>query len=334
MKVIQIPVESLTFPQATVAARPLPSDKSKDWAQFKEFKQDISFRGVQNLFSVRAEGDKFCVIDGSRRAYAVQTLWNEGDSATRQRYAEGISVQVQEISDVEALGAQIAGNRHVNKQPDASLAKALYKYIVMNPNKPFSEIARECGYSEGRLNDILKINSLPDIAKEALNQGRMTSGNAIQLTKLPIDVVNDQWVEKAMTLKGDQFTAEVNQALNEIKKVARLGAEAKPAEFVPTARLLKKEDIASLYEQAKYAYESDQSDYNRGYKEALAKVFQLDEASIAQAKADWDKKQADAEELKKKRAAEREAKKMEDSVKFIQEHGGSVELPAQAETQN
>ena len=151
---------------------------------------------MQNLFSVRVEGDKYCVIDGSRRAYAVQTLWNEGDPATSKvcrRYLRSGSGAV----DVEALGAQIAGNRHVNKQPDASLAKALYKYIVMNPNKPFSEIARECGYSEGRLNDILKINSLPDIAKEALNQGRMTSGNAIQLTKLPIDVVNDQWVEKA-----------------------------------------------------------------------------------------------------------------------------------------
>jgi hypothetical protein len=32
--------------------------------------------------------------------------------------------------------------------------------------------------------------------------------------------------------------------------------------------------------------------------------------------------------LRKKRAAEREAKKMEDSIKFIQEHGGSVNLPA------
>ena len=69
------------------------------------------------------------------------------------------------------------------------------------------------------------------------------------------------------------------------------------------------------------------AEYNRGYK-ALAKVFQLDEASIARAKADWDKKQAEAEELKKNGQPSGKPEKMEDSIKFIQEHGGSVNLPA------
>jgi hypothetical protein len=255
----------------------------------------------------------------------LKTLWANNAPNTRARYADGLNVQVQEISDIDALGSQIGSNHQAFKQADASLAKAVYKYMVA-ANKTLEEVAAKCGYSTAHLSNILSLNTLPEMAQKAVNEGKMTLNNAFQLAKLPANVVDDQWVEKALNLKGDEFVAEVAKTLNEIKKEKRLGTEARPVEFAPSARLRTKDELTVMLEQSLYAFKAEASDYNRGVKDALEKAFQLDETSINAQKAEWDKNKAEAEESKKKRAADREAKRLEEAKKFVEEHGGTISL--------
>lgn len=314
-------IDSIQFPAENVSLRKPPQPDDKDYGDFLNLKSDIANRGILNTFSVRAEGDIFFVVDGSRRATAVKQLHEEGNWPAEE---EGmVAVTVTDMDEWEGLASMISGNYNAKKTVSASEIKAINRISQMK-NMTMAELAEMCGLSLAYLTQLLKIKYLPENAQAALDAGEMSVTNAIQLTKLPENVMGDEWVAKACAETGEVFTTAVSEAINEIKKQRALDRSGKEPTFEPKAKMMKKEEIIVLYERSKSAFEDDASDYNRGVKEAFETIFQLDEKSVAAAKAEWEQKQADAEAGKATRKAERETKKMNDAMKFLESQGKKV----------
>lgn len=329
MEIKRIPFDKIVFPAANGVARNAPDPKYKrDWEEFQSLKRTLSYQALLNIPTVRPEGDKYCVTDGNRRLRAMKELWAEQVPSFVKMYPDGaVNLQVAEMSEADSLAAQISGNAQVNKQSASSLATAVRKYILLRPEEPFAEVAKKCGYSEARLTELLKVALLPEEIQELNRRGDIKTGNALQLTKLPIELVQEnEWVEKAITMPANEFAAEVGKAVIAYGKAIRSGNEAsgRAKEFSPQAKLLKKDELGELLEKARYAYEEHPTEYNLGCKETMEKVFSLDEISVAKQKEQFDKQLEEAEERKRQRKAKREAKKLEEAQRFIEENSGEI----------
>lgn len=327
----KIAISDIVFPAANFAARPVvePTDL-KLWPIIEELAESIAKQGLGNIPTFRVEGDKFCVVDGSRRARALKLLCETNDpkyaeikALAFERYPDWqIEVPITEMDDYTALGNQIAGNFHVSKQPKASLAKAVYKLMV-GGGKTIGEISKSCGISEAVLTEMLKLNTLPEAAQKAVDAGTMSLANAYQLCKLPIDAMDDEVIAAAMSAKGSEFAAAIGEKINEIRKNNKIAlgeTGERKKEFAPTAKLRSKEDLNALLTQAEYSYSEQATDYAKGRLDAFQEIFMLDEVSIAAAKSAWEKAQAEAEE-KKARAAKTEAARKEEAIKYLKEQG-------------
>lgn len=319
MDIKKVPVSKLVFPPVDIALRPAPSEKDKDWADFLEFKKGIEEFGVLNMFSVRENPDgTYMVMDGSRRAMAVIMMTQEG----HPRYQDGIEVQVRDESDIESLERMITGNASAKKTPNSQYVKALQRLLIA---KSYSVeiLAAKLGMTSTWLRDLLGLNFLPPTVQDALDAGKLSVSNAIQLNKLPAEEIDNFTIEALNDTVAD-FTAKVSQKLNEIAKEKRRPAGAEKI-FEPIAKLLKKDELQVNLERARNKAEVEPNDFNRGYLQAYLEVFGLDETSAAAQKAEFELKVKADEESKEKRKAERETKKLKESAEFLASHGIKVE---------
>lgn len=320
MEIKLIKPEELRFAANEFSARTLPDPKDKDWTAFIELKNDIDSRGLLNIFSVRKTVDGYTVVDGNRRAFAILQLWNEGASATRNRYASGLPVQIVEASDIDALGDQIAGNHHNLKQRPAALAKAAYK-ILLASNITISELSKKVGITQVYLEQILKINALPDEVKAMIDSGEITATNAIHLCKLPLELMDGEVIDKAKLTTGNEFLNWVDETNKAYKKAQREGKDPESVDgsivFDPQPKLRLKEELEGMYEVALQRVESEPTDFNKGYAEAMKYAFRMDEPTLTTDRAAFELKLKEKEEKKVQRKAEREAKKKEELFNFV-----------------
>jgi hypothetical protein len=327
MRFESIQIAKIAFAPANLAARPLPSEKDKDYDEFLDLKEDINLHGVLDLPTFRQEGDIFVVTNGNRRMTALQQLVNEGRAETLERYPDGmITVPVVDMTDIEGLERQIAGNATVRKQLPTSLAKAVYKLVTLSGGT-VPEIAKKCGYSEQRMMELMKLNNLPEAVKVLVDAGSMSVVNALQLLKLPVELQEGDWVEAACIQNGTDYTAAVAKKLSDLRAEKRAAKDpTQVAQFMPTPAVLKKDELAVMLQRARNDFDTNPSEYNRGVKETMERIFTLDEVSVAAAKAKWEKDQADAKVKKEERAAARDAAKVEEAKKVLADHGMAINL--------
>jgi len=320
MRTQQIQIDSIIFPSDDVALRPRPNEEDKDYDKYLELKDSIGETGLINFFSVSETDDgQFTVIDGTRRAHAVIELNNEGC----EKFADGtVWVQVREEKDWDALALQIAGNYNTKKTMSSQEIKAIKKLIAIQ-GWDVETAAKKIGRSKSHLTNLLKLNDLSDIAKEALDAKELSIVNAIQLQKLPEDSLTDVWIADAIALPADQFASKVSEELNAIRKARQEGSAGK-REFVAQAKVMSKDDLNVLREQAMSAFEIDPNDYTRGCKETMEKVFSLDEETLSLKREEWEQKEAKRKEEDAKRKENREAKKLSDAQAFLEKAGKKV----------
>lgn len=322
--VAKISVDLIDFPPEGFAARPVPKPTDKNYGEYLSTKEDIKNKGILNIPTVRPDGDNhYVVADGTGRILAVKELLKEGHAGTIARYGEGVTVQVEEMSDVDALGAQISCNYNSRKQPLASLAKAIYK-VMTAKNMTLDELAKFVGFPMDKLLNTLRINKLSNEFKAAIDAGQITAANAYAITKIdPAIVEEDQseWLEKAKVQTAQEFAAGVADYLNELKKAKKGETVKKAPEFTPTQKLLKKEDLAILLDRTRFDFEGDpENPYLKGRMDVMLEIFQMDEKSVEKQKADWDAAQKAAADKKEQRRKEREAQKEKDSIEWLKEH--------------
>lgn len=318
--VIKISPTKLVFPPDNYALRPPPSPQDEDWESVTlVLKDDLSANGISDIFSVSETPDgNYMVLNGSRRAACAIMLCEEGHSNFQEIY-----VQVGNQQEYDALERQIAGNATIKKTPNTQYIKALQRLLIAK-NYSIAELSKKVAMSEAYLTNLLKLNHLPEYAKEALDNGNMTVTNAIQLNKLPEEEIAD-FLPNATTMSGQDFTTAVSEKLNAIAKDKRAERTGEKKEFSPSAKYLKKGDAELKFEQAKQQYETEESDFNRGYLLAWQEIFCLDEVSVAEQKASYEQKIKESEEKKAERAKKRESEKTAAAVELLKKHGVNID---------
>lgn len=314
MQVIEISPKSIIFPPEEMGLRPEPRAEDNDWDEFLGFKDSIATQGLLNIFSVSEQPDgTYMVIDGSRRAKAVKMLCDEGHEQFQK-----ISVQVTEASEWEALERQITGNVQSKKTKPAQYAAALRKIAIAGKLTP-DQLAAKIGKSPQYTVQLLQLNNLPDAAKAALDERKLSITNAIQLQKVPADDF-DEFLLLAMSTDGPEFSAKVAEHMSEVAKLRAAEKKGETPEFKPKAKMQPKDTLWLNYTRAEQAVEDEPNDFNQGYALAYAEVFGLDEKSVAAQREAWEAKQHEAEEKKKAREEKRKADKLKESAKFLKEN--------------
>lgn len=316
-----IPIDLLDHNPEQFLARPLPKEGDKDWDKVVDFANGIEEVGLLNTFTVRPVGERYFVTDGNHRLLALKMNLAKGLPKTTERYGSGVPCNVVEMTDIDSLAVQLSGNHFQFTQKPASLAKQMQKLVSLG-GLSYSQVAEKTGFSLPTVEKYLKLNLLPEAVKTLVDAGSICLGSAIQLTKLPKESMEDSktWIEKASTETEQELAAEVAKEIKAVRD-ARKGTSTGSNEFVAEAKLISKEDIKKLYEQAVYNFESDPSDTNRTVKEVFDVLFQMDEQSIAKAKAEHEQKVKEAADKKEQRAAARKAKEIEDAKALLVEHG-------------
>jgi ParB/RepB/Spo0J family partition protein len=316
-----VATSSLVFPPADRALRKPPQVTDKDWDEFLIFKDGIGQNGLLNPFSVSENADgTFTIIDGSRRAKACMMLAEEGHPDF-----QNINVQVRTEAEWDALELQIVGNHTAKKTPNSNYINSLQKLLIAK-NYTIAELSQKVSMTEGYIENLLKLNHLPEIAKAAFDEKKMTVTNAIQLNKLPNENIEDMLID-ACTLSGQDFAVKVSEKLNELAKARRAEKAGVEKVFEPSAKYMKKDEATLKLRKAESMVQDDPSEFNRGYLLAWQEIFSLDEVSVADQKAAWDKEQSDAEKNKEERAKERAKKKTAEAVKLLQSQGVKIEMP-------
>lgn len=308
----------IVFPPADLGLRPEPKPEDKDWNEkFVPLLNDLRTHDLLNMFSVVERPDgTYMVTDGSRRAKAVKLLAEEG-----VKYVDGVAVQVVKLADIDILERQIAGNFNAKNTSSAQYLKALQKILIAK-NYSIAQLASAVGMTEVYVRDLLKINYLPAVVREMVDAGDISITNAIQLNKLPEELMTDEMIKDAAMKSGTDFAAKVAETVNNHKKAQRSARDPEAAKtFVPSSRLLKKDELSVLLTQAEVAYEDTPSEYNKGALDMIKRVWSLDEASIAEQKEEFEKKLAESDRKKEERKAEREAKQLEEAKETLRKHG-------------
>jgi hypothetical protein len=331
MKFITISPSLLVFSDiinSEFSARQLPKETDKDYNTFLELKESIATSGLLNTFSVYAKEDKFCVIDGNRRAYAIVQLFNEKNPSFAEKYPDGITVQLMETDDTNALINQIAGNYHVNKQKAASLAKACYKVLIQK-TMTISELSKKLNISAQYLEQILKINALPDTIKSEIDAGQITATNAIQLCKIPAELLDADIVGQSKLLAGPEFTAYADNLVKEYKKAIRENRDPNQVDgtvvFSATPKLRMKQELEAMYITATERFVVEPSDYNKGFADALKYSFRMDESTLEDDRRAFDLAQKEKAEKKELRKRDREIKKTEEMLEFAKSNPAIVD---------
>jgi transcriptional regulator with XRE-family HTH domain len=213
-------------------------------------------------------------------------------------------------TELEVLRAQIAGNATVTKTTNKAFIKGIYKLATSNEAASMEELAKEAGMTVSYLNRLLKALRLDDEILDLAEKSKVSITNIITLAEIAGKVDNEDIIETYLPLAesqtGKEFVATIAEALDGIK------AEKtnKPNEFVAKAKLRSMDEI-----QVKLASAT-------GVEADMLKwVISLDEPTVAQAKADYDKALAERETKKAERKAAREKEKLEEYRSKLEAEG-------------
>ena len=317
MELISVSPMDISFPSENneFFLRPEPKETDKDWQKTLDLKAIIEKNGMQDLFSCRPLGNnKYVVINGSRRTKVCQMLCEEGHPDFQQ-----ISIQVNDISEIESLEHQISGNATVLPTNPKQYAAALVK-VAIQKQYNVNELAKAVGRSPGFVNNMLRFNRLPDEIQDLVATNHMPVTNAVALTKLPKDMELGSLVNDACEMDTSKFALKVKESVDNYAAEKRAAKDGKAPEFELTEKKINNDQIKANLEKAKNLVEDDPSDFNRGYLTALQEIFQIDEKSEAKRKAEWEAKQEEKERKKEERKKSVEEKKKEELKKYIKDN--------------
>lgn len=266
--------------------------------------------GVMNAITARERKDAETgelyleLIDGLHRF-----------TASKEAGLTEIPVNVIDLKEDQILEAQIMANIHRIETKPVEYSQQLKRILNCNPMMASAELAGRLGKSPAWINDRLSLNKItnPDVAA-LIDEGKIVLANAYSLAKLPESEQAD-YVERAITLKPEEFVQLVQTRMKEIREAKRQGGTAAPAEFQPVAHLQKMSDLKAAVDNKQFVSKlvSGISDPVEAALQALKWALHLDPASVEAAKAaDAARKQA-AEEAKARKKAERDAAKAEEA---------------------
>lgn len=296
-----------------------------------------SDHGLINPISVRpkpGEAGKYIIVEGLHRV----TAWTEAFGKSKP-----IPAFVRDVSETDALKAQIIGNALVKKTRNAEYAKQLTRLFDVDPMLTVEDVAKSLSLDVNTVKSILSLSKLTEDLQIKVDAGELPQTVAYALARLngkaPSDNPNfwfdaqRDWHKRWEMMKDEpqaalRFYGEVSNAIKELRKEARGDKTRGEAQFTVVPVLRKKGDIQiqlkrdkeeietapdSVVEAAKKV-DPNVLDYihRRGFAAALEYVLQVDEETISGNRAKWEEdqkaKQAAAEERKAGKKSESTAR--------------------------
>jgi ParB-like chromosome segregation protein Spo0J len=256
-EMLNIPLSKIR--QNKVALR----DVNRQGESFLELVASVRTQGVLSAISVRRKLDKdddkeYELVDGLQRFTAslevgtgvvdrVAGADGQTNSVGQFLTIDGKSVgvipaQVLTRDEADTLVAQVIGNAHRVETKPTEYSDALTRILGYNPAMTSTELAFKLGKSPEWIGKILTLKKLAETIKPLVDEGAIPLINAINLAKLPLEE-QLEWVERAQTLRGDEFAAACAKRAKEIRDAHKKGVEAPAESFTATRHFRKKPEI-------------------------------------------------------------------------------------------
>jgi ParB family chromosome partitioning protein len=290
-------MDSRTVAISSIRVNPGLRGIYEDSDDFAGLCRSVKANGVLKPIEVREGKDAesgevyFDLSDGGHRL----------EAAKRAGFTE-IDVIVRELTDADIEQHQLELNLHNVDTNPIDYTKMLVKMLQRNPLMSAQGLGDYINASESFVNSRLGLLKLTEDIQTLVRDGSIPVTSAQELAKLPKEE-QAEWVEDAIAQQPAEFVPAVKERLKEIRKAAREGKKAEPKTFTPTAKVRTKSELEARFAESKGKE-----------RDTLAWVLQLDDASIAQAKADYEAKESEKAEKSAKSKAEREAKKAKEAV--------------------
>lgn len=285
-----------------VALRPV----NKESEEYQNLADSVKKRGVMIPILVREFQNPdnknevlYGLIDGLQRYNAAL------DAGLTE-----IKAAITEMDQAEIEEAQIVANAQKIETKPIQYARQIERLLARNPTLTVNELAGRLSTTAGWLYKMLGMNKNlhPDL-KELVDNQQMALTNAIELAKLPQDE-QPTWSDKAMTMDGGEFTANVAARVKAIKEARKKGRAETPPTFepVPHGRPLKelKMEFNTHANRDSMINRHKATTPQAGWDLAIAWSVNMDPDSQAQQRMDNEAKEA-------KRKEEAESKKLERS---------------------
>lgn len=303
LQVARIPLSKLRTPKVALRGA------KKSAEAYAGLLASIRQHGVQQSLLVlkHEDEDLYTIVNGLQRYTATKEILDT-TNAERQERGEPpipeseITLPVMIETDPDAAAAlalQFQLNFHNVPTTPLEYAAHIQRWLASgNMTRTHAEAAAHFSLSPTQVSQLLKLNTLTNEAKTLLNDGDMTLANAIWLAKLPQEN-QEEFLDRATTMTLDNFGAQVANRLAELKKL-KSGERVDPGQFVPTAKIRSKSDLVKRLQThfddvmgapSPLVLENIATgtpEYNKGFHEAMLWVLSLDEASIANQKAEHD----------------------------------------------
>lgn len=331
-------------------------DVNRQGESFLELVASIRSQGVLSAVSVREKKDKdddkeYELVDGLQRFTSACEVGTglvdrrldpeTGKTETIPKFVEidgkqvgVIPAMVLERDEADALVAQVIGNAHRVETKPTEYSNALTRILGYTPSLSSTELAYKLGKSPEWIEKILTLKKLHESIKPLVDEGAIPLLNAINLVKLPPEE-QLAWVDRAQTMRGDEFGIQCLKRAKEIRDANKKGVEAGPEVFTPIRHYRKKPEIEAEADAPKVlAALMRDAEVTKGLKKdaagleqaaLLGGVFALNWAMNFDPKSQQEQREKDesrqkaAKEAALRRAAERTQKKEEEARKRASE---------------
>jgi ParB/RepB/Spo0J family partition protein len=291
---------------------------NRESEQYLGLVDSMKQKGFLGAITVREKKDVesgqpyYELVDGLHRFKAAQ------DAGLNE-----INVDIVDLNDAETLEAQLMANVHKVETRPVEYTQQLKKILNLNPLMTEAELAEKLGKSPQWIKQRLGLLKIDNPAIQTLiDEGKIGLANAYALARLPAEEM-EEYVERAMLQKPDEFVPAVNERLKAIREAKRKGEDAGPVEFVPRAFLQKLADLKKAHADSDLANKmcathGAQSAVD-GFNLALGWVLHLDPGSVEEQRMQDEERKAAKEEAKKRRAKEQADKKAAKAKKAAEE---------------
>jgi hypothetical protein len=202
----------------------------------------------------------------------------------------------------------------------------LSRIFMSNPTMTKKELASKLSCSTTKIDNILKINDLPDKVRGLIDEGVIKVANAAKLANL-VGVADDEIEENltaASSMPAIDFGLRIDNRVRTIKSERKAGRVAqKVTEYVPVPRLQAMSAINSEREKPTIAAavikELGVTTPEEGFRAGLKWVTRLDPISIREDTARFEAERKAEEEAKAARKKEREEKRVKEAAALVTE---------------
>jgi ParB/RepB/Spo0J family partition protein len=285
-------------------------DRSKE--EFAGLVQSIRIQGVMNPITVREIVDDdtgdviYGLVDGLQRF-----------NASKDAGKETIPCHVISCENGKLIEAQIMANVHKIETKPVEYSRALLKMLQDNPLMPRTELADKLAKTGTWISERLGLLKLTEDIGILVDEDKIGLSNAYAMAKLPPEEQTN-FVDRAMVMPPQQFTAIVNARVKEIRDAERKGRDPGKEKFTPVALLRTRKELVAEMETpttgpalcGEFKPATPQDAFALGIKWAL----NLDPVSVEQQKARDEERRAEAKRKKEQSTLERKKKRAQEAA--------------------